>query len=115
MESGQCASCHRQRPLWRYQPQHAMHFYFPDSLVCRWCTRDVQPLLCAGCYQAEYDREMAEPVGAAEQAAINLIAGRSPARREYERDAPATASESELAPVPPVRGQLALDEVIRRG
>lgn len=107
--SGPCGTCGQDRPLWRYRPEHTMHFYMPDSLFCRWCTREIQPLLCAGCYQAEHEREMAEPVGAAEQAAIDLIAGRCPAQNGDDPDALCGDHDADREPVPHVRGQLALD------
>lgn len=115
MESGQCAACGKQRPLWRYRPEHETHWDMADCAFCRWCMREEQPLLCAGCYQAEADRETNMPIPEADQAAIAILAGRSPVRREHEREAPAAARDAELAPVPPVRGQLALDEVIKHG
>lgn len=115
VESSQCAACGQERPLWRYRPEHETHWDMADCVFCRWCAREEQPLLCGACYEAESGREANAPLFAADQAAIAILAGRSPGRREYERDAPTAARDGGLAPVPPVRGQLALDEVTKHG
>lgn len=109
VESGECEHCHQQHPLWRYRPDHETHWDMTDCAFCRWCMRgEEQALLCASCYDAEREREANTPMPAADQAAIAILAG-LPLGHDVAED-PAVAHEDDLEPVPPVRGQLALDE-----
>lgn len=58
-----CAHCKQWRPLFRYQPAHEGGHLHPGLVVgCRWCTRDVQPMLCARCWSDEREREENDPL-----------------------------------------------------
>lgn len=58
---GRCAHCKQWRPLFRYEPDHETHIMANLVVGCRWCTREVQPELCARCWSAEREREENDP------------------------------------------------------
>lgn len=71
---GACGHCEKWRPLWKYRPQHEGHLHEPDALSCTWCQREEQPVLCARCYQGEYERELDTPTSETETALWQMIA-----------------------------------------
>lgn len=57
---GRCERCKQTRPLFRYEPAHAMHLG-GGAFNCRWCSRDKQPNLCARCWSVERTEEENDP------------------------------------------------------
>jgi hypothetical protein len=55
-----CDNCKQLRPLFTYEPDHAIHLG-ANAFTCRWCTRDSQPDLCVRCWSAERLREESHP------------------------------------------------------
>ncbi|MFE2850633.1 hypothetical protein ACFXJO_05795 [Streptomyces lavendulae] len=72
-----CDHCHQQRPLFLYEPDHNCHLV---PVVCRWCDRDKQPLLCTRCWDIEKqleDRTPADPQELAIGGFLSAVVSRS--------------------------------------
>jgi len=66
----ECEHCKQTRTLFRYQPEHNAHAI---PVICEWCDRETQPLLCTRCWGNERQREENMPVSAEEDVATAFL------------------------------------------
>lgn len=94
MTYGTCEHCKQRRPVWRYKPDHGVHFHEPARWTCRWCVRndngDGQAWLCVRCYSAEAVLEEETPLDETEAAFINLMRRSAEYGRARAREARAS-------------------------
>jgi hypothetical protein len=75
-----CDHCKKLRPLFRYEPDHNAHLF---PVLCRWCDRDEQPLLCVRCWDAERSLEENTPATPEEQEAGKFLGHLLQANQRY--------------------------------